>query len=277
MVIPTHSRPSAVGIPPVRQPGPSSSRTVVRSGQKSGKGTMKFRTSKCCGDGSSVKPPLADRRITAVGADDQVRRELARPVRAVGLHPDHAVPRPDQVPESPCTSMLTFISSLAGSRRCGSLAMSSKCTQAAASRPASGPSGASRAMTPTSCRRKTSVPRTPRAMPDLPCPRRRRGRGKAEGQAGAPPPFGRDLRHRRVGTTLRGAGLGAAEAEPGRQLRGLPHAADLAGADPPCRGHGSSDSSQAGRAPSTTGRGRPPPAAIDRRIAPGLLLPRPQG
>ena len=57
MVIPTHSRPSAVGIPPVRQPGPSSSRTVVRSGQKSGKGTRKFRTSKCCGDGSSVKAP----------------------------------------------------------------------------------------------------------------------------------------------------------------------------------------------------------------------------
>ena len=25
--------------------------------------------------------------------------ELARPVRAVGLHPDHAVPRPDQVPD----------------------------------------------------------------------------------------------------------------------------------------------------------------------------------
>ena len=44
-------------------------------------------------------PPLADRRITAIGADDQVRRELTRPVRAVGPHPDHAVPRPDQVPD----------------------------------------------------------------------------------------------------------------------------------------------------------------------------------
>ncbi len=44
-------------------------------------------------------PPLADRRITAIGADDQVRRELPRPVRAIGLHPHHAVPRPDQVPE----------------------------------------------------------------------------------------------------------------------------------------------------------------------------------
>ena len=44
-------------------------------------------------------PPLADRRITAIGADDQVRRELTRPVRAIGPHPDHAVPRPDQVPD----------------------------------------------------------------------------------------------------------------------------------------------------------------------------------
>ena len=73
--MPTHSRPSAVGMPPVMQPAPSSRRTVVRSGQKAGKGTMKFRTSKCCGDGGSVKPArLADGRETAVGADDEIRQ-----------------------------------------------------------------------------------------------------------------------------------------------------------------------------------------------------------
>jgi hypothetical protein len=100
MVIPTHSRPSAVGIPTVRQPGPSSRRTVLRSGQKSGKGTKKVEDIEVLRRRQLREgPALTDRRITAVGADDQIRRELTRPLRAVGPHPDHAIPRKNHVPD----------------------------------------------------------------------------------------------------------------------------------------------------------------------------------
>src|SRR5262249_5440394 len=43
-------------------------------------------------------PPLADGRITAIGADNEVRWEVMRPIRAVGSHPDDTVLCPDQVP-----------------------------------------------------------------------------------------------------------------------------------------------------------------------------------
>jgi len=43
-------------------------------------------------------PLLADSRITTVGTDNEVRRELVRPVRAVRPHPSDTVLRPDQVP-----------------------------------------------------------------------------------------------------------------------------------------------------------------------------------
>src|SRR5262249_36909121 len=42
-------------------------------------------------------PLLADGRITAVGADHEVRREVARPVRAVGTYSSDPVLRPDQI------------------------------------------------------------------------------------------------------------------------------------------------------------------------------------
>src|SRR5262249_48936324 len=43
-------------------------------------------------------PPLADGRVTTVGADNEVRWEIVRPVWVVGPHPDDPVLCPDQVP-----------------------------------------------------------------------------------------------------------------------------------------------------------------------------------
>ena len=43
--------------------------------------------------------PFAERRIPAVGADDEVGREIARPVRTVGPYSNDAVPRSNQVPD----------------------------------------------------------------------------------------------------------------------------------------------------------------------------------